>query len=67
MRNYQGGLMEAKKAFYKDIKSDRDFIKYKVKSFRYGVIIAGTNIFMLDKAGMNSQQTIVLYKKEKKA
>jgi len=49
MSNYQGGLVEAKRAFLNDVRKDKDFIEYKKGSDEYGTIIAGTFRYVLDK------------------
>lgn len=52
MSNYQGGLKCAYKQFLLDLKSDKDFLRFKktthTKRQSYGVVVVGGNKFLIE-------------------
>lgn len=67
--NKTHGIELARQQFFKDLQDDTDFIKYKERararcnrySPSYGVLVAGTNHYILNKIGSRSETLIAQF------
>lgn len=67
------GLMLAKKQFFEDLKTDKDFLEHKERAFydksygySYGTMVAGVNIYVLNIITLSSEILISQYLKSLK-
>jgi len=63
------GIELARQQFFKDLQEDPDFIVFKKRAmgkfhFSYGVVVAGTNYFVLNKVGPRSEALVVQFLKQ---
>jgi hypothetical protein len=65
--------MLAKKQFFEDLKTDKDFLEHKERAFydksygySYGTMVAGVNIYVLNLVGPSSQTIISQFLKSLK-